>query len=123
MPSNTNILLVDDEIDFLEVTAKRLIRRGYTVSTSPDCGQGLEIIKNSDIDVVILDVLLPDTNGIQCLKEMKANQPGIVVILLTGHASIEAGLRSIEYGAADYCLKPVDFEELVEKIEIARRDA
>ncbi len=122
MQKDINILLVDDETDFLEITAKRLTRSGYSVSTALSCQQGLEAIKNSDVDVVVLDVMLPDLNGIQCLKEMKKHDPELVVIILTGHASIEAGLRSLEYGASDYCLKPVEYEELVEKIKIAHRD-
>lgn len=49
--------------------------------------------------------------------------PALAVILLTGHASMETGLKSMEYGASDYCLKPVELEELADKIEIVYRDA
>jgi DNA-binding response OmpR family regulator len=72
--------------------------------------------------VVVLDVMLPDKDGILCLKEIKQAWPATVVILLTGHASMQAGLKSVEYGAHDYCLKPVEFDTLLEKIRIAWRE-
>ncbi len=117
-----SVLLVDDEPDFLEITAKRLARRGFDVRTATTCGGGMEAVAASPPDIVVLDVMLPDMDGIQCLREIKRQRPEQAVILLTGHASMEAGLKSMEYGACDYCLKPVELEELVDKIEIACRD-
>lgn len=117
-----SLLLVDDELDFLEITAKRLARRGFTVRTATNCREGLEALKAGPVDVVVLDVMLPDIDGIQCLREIKKLYPALAVILLTGHASMEVGLKSMEYGASDYCLKPVELEELVDKIEIVYRD-
>lgn len=116
------ILLVDDEIDFLEITAKRLARRGYEVKTASSCSEGLKVFEASPVDVVVLDVMLPDTDGIHCLKEIKKMFPSTAVILLTGHASMEAGLECMDSGASDYCLKPVEFDELVDRIEIVYRD-
>jgi len=74
-------------------------------------------------EVVVLDVMLPDRDGILCLKEIKQKWPSIVIILLTGHASMQAGRQSLEYGANDYCLKPIELDELVEKIKIAYKEA
>lgn len=122
MNDGISLLLVDDELDFLEITAKRLVRRGFTVRTAMSCGEGLEALAAAPVDVVVLDVMLPDVDGIQCLREIKKLYPELAVILLTGHASMEAGLKSMEYGASDYCLKPVELEELVDKIEIVYRD-
>lgn len=118
-----SVLLVDDELDFLEITAKRLARRGFDVRTAMTCGEGLAALAAGPVDILVLDVMLPDMDGIQCLREVKRLYPRQAVILLTGHASMEAGLRSMEYGASDYCLKPVELEELVDKIEIVYRDA
>lgn len=123
MQENINILLIDDEYEFLEITVKRLRRRGYGVRTAMSCGDGLDVLGAEAVDVVILDVMLPDVDGIQCLKEIRRQHPDVSVILLTGHASMEAGLKSMEYGASDYCLKPVELEELVDRIEIVYRDA
>lgn len=117
------ILLIDDEADFVETTGKRLIRRGYEAKCALTCGDGLAIIASDWPEVVVLDVMLPDRDGVDCLREIKASRPELPVILLTGHASMETGLRGLEYGASDYCLKPIDLETLVEKICIAHREA
>lgn len=117
------ILLIDDEADFVETTSKRLLRRGYEVKTALNCSDGLEIIASAWPEVVVLDVMLPDRNGVDCLQEIKSSRPELPVILLTGHASMETGLRGLEYGASDYCLKPIDLETLVEKICITHREA
>lgn len=123
MTNDIHILLVDDELDFLETTGKRLMRRGYVVKSAVNCAAAYAEIASGWPQVVILDVMLPDKDGIIFLQEIKQIWPSLIVILLTGHASMEAGLKSVEYGAHDYCLKPVAFEELLEKIEIALREA
>ncbi|MFA6001299.1 MAG: response regulator [Thermoleophilia bacterium] len=122
MEKKINILLIDDEEDFLEITAKRLARRGYEVRTALSCGEGISEFESGPVDVVVLDVMLPDKDGIQCLKEIKMLFPSTAVILLTGHASMEAGLECMDSGASDYCLKPVEFDDLVDRIEIVYRD-
>lgn len=122
MEKQLRVLLIDDEVDFLEITAKRLSRRGFQVTTAATCTRGLQELRTVPLDVIILDVMLPDIDGLKCLKEINQLFPAVAVILLTGHASMETGLKSLQYGASDYCLKPVALEELVEKIEIAHRD-
>lgn len=116
------VLLVDDETDYLEITAKRLTRRGYEVMTASDCRSGLASLAGSAVDVVVLDLMLPDMDGNDCLKELRKDHPDLGVIMLTGHASVHTGLTCLENGANDYCLKPVSLDELVEKIEIVYRD-
>lgn len=123
MTTPIHILLVDDETDFLENTAKRLTRRGYDVQSATNCAAALAIVASNWPQVIVLDVMLPDRDGIECLQAIKQNWPTMAVILLTGHASIQTGLRSLEYGANDYCLKPIEFDVLVEKIKIVFREA
>ena len=123
MDQALKILLIDDEIDFVETTAKRLIRRGYSAKTALTCAEGLETIASGWPEVVVLDVMLPDRDGMDCLREIKEKWPTLPVILLTGHASMEAGLHGLESGASDYCLKPIDLETLVEMIAIAHRES
>lgn len=122
MPENIHILLVDDELDFLATTGKRLRRRGYAVKTAATCGEAHQELVSGWPQVVILDVMLPDKDGMIFLREIKQTWPAVIVILLTGHASMETGIKSVDYGAHDYCLKPVAFEELLEKIKIALRE-
>lgn len=117
------ILLVDDEEDFLEATSKRLRRRGFEVRTATRCEEAMREVEAGWPGVVVLDVMLPDTNGMDCLRRMKRAAPRLPVVMLTAHASLQAGLQGIEQGASDYCLKPIELEELVEKIQIAAEDA
>lgn len=119
---NIRVLLIDDETDYLEITEKRLVRRGYEVSTAADCRTGLDLLTRFPVDVVVLDMLMPEMDGNQCMVEIRKLFPEIGVLLLTGHASVQTGLACLENGANDYCLKPVVIEELVDKIEIVYRD-
>lgn len=123
MSTAFNILLIDDEFDFVETTCKRLVRRGYLAKTALSCAEGSTIIESGWPDVVVLDVMLPDRDGMDFLKEIKEKWPTLPVILLTGHASMRAGLHGLECGASDYCLKPIDLEILVEKMAIAHRES
>ncbi|MCS7199703.1 MAG: response regulator [Caldimicrobium sp.] len=122
MDKENTLLIIDDEVDFLEVISKRLKRRGFQVFTAVNCKEGLEILKNNLIDLIVLDVMLPDLHGLECLAEIKKLNE-VPVILLTGHASLKTGIESLKLGAKDYCLKPIDFEELVEKIQATLRES
>jgi DNA-binding response OmpR family regulator len=123
MEQALHILLVDDEEDFLEATSKRLRRRGFEVKTATRCEEALVEVTAGWPDVVVLDVMLPDTDGMECLRGIKRATSGLPVVMLTAHASLQAGLQGIEQGASDYCLKPIELDELVEKIRIALKDA
>jgi DNA-binding response OmpR family regulator len=123
MATEFNILLIDDEVDFVETTCKRLIRRGYDAKTALTCVEGLAIIESGWPDIVVLDVMLPDRDGMDLLREIKAKWLTLPVVLLTGHASMQAGLQGLDCGASDYCLKPIDLETLVEKLAIAYRES
>lgn len=123
MGADLRLLLVDDEKDFLQTLARRLELRGFRVATADGCHSALTALAAAPRDVVVLDVMLPDRDGLDCLQEIKAGWPRTGVVMLSGHASISAGRRGIEYGASDYCLKPVELGELVEKIYIAHAEA
>jgi DNA-binding response OmpR family regulator len=122
MKERLRILLVDDEEDFLDATSKRLRRRGFEVRTATRCEEAMASVAEGWPGVVVLDVMLPGTNGIECLRRMKGVLPRLPVVMLTAHASMQAGLEGMEQGASDYCLKPIELDELVEKIRIAVKD-
>jgi len=116
------ILIVDDEKRFVENASKLLRRSGFEVSTAFDGYQALEAVKADDgIDVVVLDVKMPGLDGIATLKEIKQLAPGLEVIMLTGHASVDSGTQAIRCGAFDYLMKPCDIENLIEKIREAHQ--
>jgi DNA-binding NtrC family response regulator len=117
------LLLVDDEADFREIMAKFFSRRKISFETAGGCMEALDWIGKDRFDVVIMDVSMPGLGGIECMAEIKKVQPEVEVIILTGHASINAGLIGMKKGAFDYCLKPIDFDELLEKIVLARKKA
>ena len=117
------LLLVDDEPDFKEIILKRLTRMKIQLSLADCCLPALETLENESIDVVIMDVSMPGLDGIQCLKKVKERWPLIEVIILTGHASVKSGIEGMQGGAFDYCLKPIDVLELLEKVELAAQKA
>jgi DNA-binding NtrC family response regulator len=117
--SNVRVLLVDDEKDFLETLVKRLKKRGLDVLSESRGAQAVEIVRNEVLDVVVLDVKMPDMDGIETLGQIKKAAPGVEVIMLTGHADVEVALKGMELGAFDYLMKPADIDELTYKIQDA----
>jgi DNA-binding NtrC family response regulator len=116
-----SILLVDDETIFLETLAKRLARRGLTVHTADSGKNALEVLAAHPVDVVLLDVRMPGLDGMDTLSLIKRGHPAVEVIMLTGHANVDAAMRGMEEGAFDYLMKPADIDDLYHKIEDAFR--
>lgn len=117
----TRVLLVDDEKDFVEMLALRLKDAGEVVTVAHSCMECLDLLKTKEIDVVILDILMPGMDGIATLKEIKSNFPLVEVIMLTGHGTKQSAVQSLKLGAFDYLMKPARFEELTAKLEAARQ--
>ncbi|RZB38462.1 MAG: hypothetical protein SRB2_00210 [Desulfobacteraceae bacterium Eth-SRB2] len=117
--NNFNVLLVDDELEFLATLVKRLTKRGLNISTAKNGEDALKIIGGKMIDVVVLDVRMPGIDGIQTLREIKKKDPLMEVIMLTGHARVEVAIEGMELGAFDYLMKPADIDELFYKLQDA----
>ena len=115
------VLFVDDEIDFLETLMKRMKKRGVDVAGVGSGEQALYYLNKQPVDVIVLDVRMPGIGGINTLKEIKKMDPLMEVIMLTGHASIEAAIDGMELGAFDYLMKPADFDELFYKLQDASK--
>ena len=113
------ILLVDDEQQFLETLAERMRTRGMEVTTATSAKEALKEVAEESYDAVILDLLMPEIDGIQTLEILKKKNPDIQVILLTGHATVEKGVEAIKLGASDFLEKPASVEVLTEKIKKA----
>ena len=73
------------------------------------------------VDVIVLDVKMPDMDGIETLKEIKKLRPSVEVIMLTGHANVEVAIQGMELGAFDYLMKPMDIDELLYKLRMLIR--
>jgi DNA-binding NtrC family response regulator len=116
------ILLVDDEVPFVETMTKRLDKRGLKVVSAYSGQEALNILdKESGVDVIILDVKMPGMDGIETLKESKKRHPLKEVIMLTGHATVETAIEGMKLGAFDYLMKPCDIDTLVSKVSEAAR--
>ncbi|MBU1172027.1 MAG: response regulator [Proteobacteria bacterium] len=117
MSSNTiTVLLVDDEDEFTSTLGERLEIRGYTAVTASDGEAGIQCIINRDIDIAVLDLMMPGMNGLETLKQIKNIKPTLPVILLTGHGSTKEGMEGMRLGALDYLMKPLDINELIKRI-------
>lgn len=114
-----NILLVDDETEFVEVMSKRLKKRNMNVTKAHSGSEGIRTLKKNDFDVAIVDLKMEDMDGLEVLKIFKKMSPEMPVIILTGHGSEENARLGLKLGAFDYLIKPYGFNELINKICIA----
>ncbi len=115
------VMLIDDEQEFIEPLAKRLERRNLRVLKAASGDTALEMIRQTSVDVVSLDMRMPGMDGIEVLQAIKAFDPAIEVVMLTGHASVEAAFEGLEKGAFDYLMKPVGIDELLFKLQDAHK--
>ena len=113
------ILLIDDEAQFVATMAKRLRKRGFSVLEADSGREGLRQLEGDPVDVVVLDVGMPDMDGIQVLREIKLHFPRVQVLMLTGHAGMEVAISGMAMGAFDYLMEPVELNVLVGKIQAA----
>jgi DNA-binding response OmpR family regulator len=111
-----NVLLVDDEVEFVQTLAERLQLRGFDIRTAGDGEEAISQMANSLPDLVVLDVMMPGLGGLEVLKQIKTEHPKIPVILLTGRGSTADGIEGMRLGAFDYLMKPIDIDELIQKI-------
>lgn len=114
------VLVVDDEVEFAEAIAERLRNRGYDVDTVNSGTGALAKIKERAYDAVLLDMAMPEMDGMETMKRMLEQEAGLQVIILTGYGSVERGVEAIKHGAADFVEKPADIETLVGKVDTAQ---
>lgn len=116
-PHEARILLVDDEERFRTTMGKLLRKRGFEVEEAGSGHEALVRIQQGDVDVIVLDVKMPGMDGIQTLTKMKTLDPLPEVIVLTGHANVDAAVEIMRLGGYEYLLKPCPIDDLVAKIE------
>jgi DNA-binding NtrC family response regulator len=113
------ILLVDDEERFRSNLQKMLDAQGLAVRAASSGAEALEELKRSPYDVIVLDIRMPGMDGLATLKEIKSINPEAEVIILSGHASMDAAMEINRLGGYDYLMKPCPLEDLLLKIEAA----
>ena len=112
-----NVLLVDDEVPFVETMTKRLTKRDLEVSTAFNGQEALDKLEKSrSIEVVILDVKMPGMDGLETLGKIRKKYPLVEVVMLTGHATVESAIDGMKLGAFDYLMKPCDMDILISKV-------
>ena len=115
--SIANVLLVDDEVDFVETFSERLQMRNLEISKAFSGKEALKVLKkNQTIEVVILDVKMPEMDGIDALAEIKKSYPLVEVIMLSGHSTVESAIEGMKKGAFDYLMKPCDIDQIIAKV-------
>ena len=117
----SSILIIDDEPGIRTVLSGILEDEDYSVLTAADGFEGLSILKNSTVDLVILDVLLPNMGGIDVLKEIKNEHREIEVIVISGHANIDIAVKAVKLGAFDFVEKPLSMEKIINLVRNALR--
>jgi len=115
------LLLVDDENDFVETLAERLRLRNFNVSVALNGNEAINLVKENEFDVIVLDVLMPGKDGVETLKEIKSIDQISQVIMLTGHATVKTAIQGMKNGAFDYLIKPTDTDDLIEMIKKANQ--
>ena len=106
------ILVIDDDKDISDNLAKYLTENGYITINTYTGQKGLKLIKKQHPHIALVDLKLPDINGIELLKSIKAKSPETIIILMSGYATIDATAESIKHGAYDFIAKPFNFNEL-----------
>jgi DNA-binding NtrC family response regulator len=118
-PENRRILIIDDERPILMTLEALLRRHAYQVDTAPTASQGLKLLKTKSPSLVLLDLQLPDAEGLQTLDSIKTDSPEMPVIILTAHDTLHNAIESIKRGAYHFISKPYAPEELLSLIEKA----
>lgn len=117
-----NLLLVEDDDDFRSLASRWMIRKGHSVAEARDGRTALKLTQQRQFDVAILDLNLPDFNGIDLLDELRRVTDDLEIIFLTGEATVETAVEAMKRGACDYLSKPFPLAELEERsIKAAER--
>ncbi len=116
---DVRLLIVDDEEEVRRSLVSRLDDPAFEVVTADDGRRAIDLVRQRDFDVVLLDVLMPGVDGLATLEEIKRLRPSTEVIFLTGHASVGEALDGLGKGAFDYVLRSVPLSELKRRITSA----
>ncbi|MBQ1198500.1 MAG: sigma-54-dependent Fis family transcriptional regulator, partial [Spirochaetaceae bacterium] len=107
-----NILIIDDEKNIREGLSASLEMEGYNTVLAENGKQGLELFAKGDIDLVITDLRMPEVTGEQVMQKILSENPGVPVIVLTGHGSIDSAVDAMRLGAYDFLTKPLNLDRL-----------
>ena len=111
-----HILIVDDEKSILQSLEGILKDEGYSVTTAENGARAMEIIRTESLDLVLLDIWMPDMDGIKALKAIKEYRSDLGVIIMSGHGTVETAVKAIKLGAMDYIEKPLSLDNVLKRV-------
>lgn len=114
------VLLVDDEVSFLEALAERMRMRGLEVTCAKSGREALTAVEGATFDAVVLDLAMPGLDGLETLRRMRQMQPELQVMILSGRATVQTAVEATRLGATDIFEKPTEVDVLVQRIRSAR---
>ena len=115
------VLVVEDEKDLNRVITRKLKAEGYSVDSCFDGAESLDYMEMTPYDVIVMDIMMPEKNGYQVLKEMREKGNRSPVLFLTARDALEDRVKGLDLGADDYLVKPFHFEELMARIRVMLR--
>ncbi len=118
-----HLLLVEDDPRIRSIVERGLGARGFGVTSAADAAAGAELARILEVDLVVLDLLLPDRGGLAVLEEIRADKPRLPVIVLTALDDVGAKIGGLDAGADDYLTKPFSVDELAARIRARLRAA
>ncbi len=119
MTPEPKILLVDDEVEFVQTLGERLQNRGLNILVAYNGEQALQNAAQHELDVIVLDLKIPGVNSMDLLNRLKTDHPGLEVIFLAGYFSGEEEAQALRHGAFAYLQKPLQIDKLIETIRAA----
>jgi DNA-binding NtrC family response regulator len=117
-----NILIIDDDEEICDYMDLLLEQNGYEVQTETDPRAGIEELRDEQFHVVVLDIMMPEIDGMEALEEIRGFDSDIAIIIFTGYPSIDTARTSLQYDVSDYIKKPFDIDEFTESLERILRE-
>jgi two-component system, NtrC family, response regulator HydG len=119
MEETKTILIIDDSPDTLEIIARNLSERGYRLLTATSAGEGLALLEDNNVDLVITDLKMPKVDGMEVIHHIKDNYTATEVMMITGYATVAGAVEAVKLGAEEYLAKPFTEDELNAAVERA----
>ena len=116
------ILIIDDDREICEYMELLLEQNGYEVQAETDPREGIDLLKEEQFHVVVLDIMMPEINGMDALEEIRNFDSDIAIIIFTGYPSVDTARTSLQYDVSDYIKKPFDVDEFNDSLERILRD-
>ena len=110
------ILVLDDVLDAVILIKRILQKKGHEVFGFTEEEEALDYARSNEVDLAILDIKLKKMSGVEVLEELKKITPSMGVIMLTGYPTMETARECLKLGATEYCVKPIDKDEIEEKV-------